>query len=83
MVPLLAFDAQRIAEAQRTRRPAARTRTLIARAITTNALDRALDIAATLEVRGYASGRPRAPPAPRSRHDLAFAGAAAASQRSR
>ena len=78
MVPLLAFDAQRIAEAQRTRRRPAQ-RTLMVRAIATNALDRALDIAATLEVRGYASASaPRAARAPRSRHDLAFAGAAGA-----
>jgi energy-coupling factor transport system permease protein len=46
------------------------------RATTSGVLDRALDIAATLEVRGYASAR-RAPPGagtrrPWSRHDLAF-----------
>lgn len=78
MVPLLAYDAQRIGEAQRTlRRPAPRT--AIMRAVTTNALDRALDIAATLEVRGYGAARaPRARRAPRSRHDLAFAASAAA-----
>jgi energy-coupling factor transport system permease protein len=78
MVPLLAYDAQRIGEAQRTlHRPAPRT--AIMRAVTTNALDRALDIAATLEVRGYAGTRaPRAHGLPRSRHDLAFTAAAAA-----
>jgi energy-coupling factor transport system permease protein len=78
IVPLLAYDAQRIGEAQRTlRRPAPRT--AIVRAVTTNALDRALDIAATLEVRGYGTARaPRAHRAPRSRHDIAFAAAAGA-----
>ena len=78
MVPLLAYDAQRIGEAQRTlRRPAPRT--AIVRAVTTNALDRALDIAATLEVRGYGTaGAPRRARVPRSRHDLAFTAAATA-----
>jgi energy-coupling factor transport system permease protein len=42
-------------------------------------LDRALEVAATLEVRGFASA-PRAPRTARpwSRHDLAFAASAAA-----
>jgi energy-coupling factor transport system permease protein len=76
MVPLLAYDAQRISEAQRTRRRPAQ-RAAVARAITTNALDRALDIAATLEVRGYGgAAAPRAQRPPRSRHDIAFAAAA-------
>ncbi|HEX2703398.1 MAG TPA: energy-coupling factor transporter transmembrane component T, partial [Solirubrobacteraceae bacterium] len=72
MVPLLAADAQRIGEAQRSRIHGA-SRAAIMRAITTNALDRALDVAATLEVRGY--GAARRPPRvgrPVSRHDLAF-----------
>ena len=52
----------------------------IVRAVATGALDRALDVAATLEVRGYAT--PGASHAPRvrhpwSRHDLAFAASAA------
>jgi energy-coupling factor transport system permease protein len=78
MVPLLAFDGHRIAEAQRSRLHGA-SRGAIMRAITANALDRALDIAATLEVRGY--GAARRPPRnrrPLSRHDLAFAAAALA-----
>jgi energy-coupling factor transport system permease protein len=99
MVPLLARDAQRLAEAQRTRadwrgapaggvsigvrdvrRSAARTRarvTLLS-AIVGSSLDRALDVAATLELRGFASAR-RAPRRhePWSRHDLAFAASAA------
>ena len=76
MVPLLAYDAQRIGEAQRTLcRPAPRA--AIVRAVTTNALDRALDIAATLEVRGYGTaGAPRRARVTRSRHDLAFTAAA-------
>ena len=53
MVPLLALDAQRIGEAQRCRGRSRRGARSDARAITTNALDRSLDIAATLEVRGY------------------------------
>ena len=78
MVPLLAFDAQRIAEAQRTRRRRP-TRIAIMRAVTTNALDRALDIAAALEVRGYGTAKPpRATHLPRSRHDIAFGAAALA-----
>jgi energy-coupling factor transport system permease protein len=78
MVPLLAYDAQRIGEAQRSRRDGA-SRTAIMRAITTNALDRSLDIAATLEVRGFAAGRgPRGCGMSWSRHDIAFAAAALA-----
>jgi energy-coupling factor transport system permease protein len=78
MVPLLALDSRRFAEAQRTRAHGA-SRAAVMRAITANALDRALDVAATLEVRGYAAAR-RPPRArrPRSRHDLAFAAAATA-----
>jgi energy-coupling factor transport system permease protein len=78
MVPLLALDAQRIGEAQRTRADGA-SRLTIMRAITSNALDRALDVAATLEVRGYSSAR-RPPRDVRalSRQDVAFGGAAVA-----
>ena len=73
MVPLLAADARRIEEAQRTRLHRA-SRASVVRAVTTNALDRALDISATLEVRGYGAARrpPRIARA-RSRHDIAFA----------
>jgi energy-coupling factor transport system permease protein len=46
------------------------------RAVATGALDRAIDVAATLEVRGYgAAGAARPARAPGSRHDLAFAAA--------
>jgi len=48
-------------------------------AVAAGALDRAVDVAATLEVRGYgAAARPARAPRPWSRHDLAFAAAAAA-----
>jgi energy-coupling factor transport system permease protein len=78
MVPLLAADAARIGEAQRSRRRRA-SRVQVMRAVTTNALDRALDIAATLEVRGYGSARrPGRSRRALSRHDLAFAASAAA-----
>lgn len=77
MVPLLAADARRIGEAQRCR-PVPGGRVAVMRAITANALDRSLDIAATLEVRGYGSARaPRRWTRPWSRHDLAFAVSAA------
>jgi energy-coupling factor transport system permease protein len=78
MVPLLALDARRIGEAQRCR-PGGGGRLAVMRAITANALDRALDVAATLEVRGYGSaGRPGRTHRAWSRHDLAFATSALA-----
>ena len=78
MVPLLALDARRIGEAQRCR-PDPGGRLAVMRAITANVLDRALDVAATLEVRGYGGARrPPRRPRPVSRHDLAFAASAVA-----
>jgi len=76
MVPLLAADARRIGEAQRSRVHGA-SRASVMRAITANALDRAVDVAATLEVRGYGAAR-RPPGVVRavSRHDVAFGCAA-------
>ena len=67
-------DARRIGEAQRCR-PVPGGRVAVMRAITANALDRSLDIAATLEVRGYGAARGARRPRTRpwSRHDLAFA----------
>jgi energy-coupling factor transport system permease protein len=59
MIPLLAADARRFAEAQRTRpHPprAARARVALLGAVVGGSLDRALDVAATLELRGYAQG---------------------------
>jgi energy-coupling factor transport system permease protein len=77
MIPVLGADAQRLAEAQRTRPqgPPRGTRGRIAllRAVIGGSLDRAMDVAATLEVRGFATAR-RAPRVARpwSRHDIAF-----------
>jgi energy-coupling factor transport system permease protein len=83
MVPLLAADAQRLAEAQRTRPPSgprgARARLAVLAAVLEGSLDRAMDVAATLEVRGFAGAhRAKRQARPWSRHDLAFAGSAAA-----
>jgi energy-coupling factor transport system permease protein len=81
LIPVLARDAERLSEAQRCRpvqAGGARTRVAVVRAVATGAMDRALDVAATLEVRGYAvAGRPARRSAPRSRHDLALLAAAA------
>ncbi len=82
MIPVLAGDAQRLAEAQRTRPGAAhagpRARVRLLSAIVGSSLDRAMDVAATLELRGFAGAR-RAPrrPLPWSRHDFAFTASAA------
>jgi energy-coupling factor transport system permease protein len=83
MIPVLAADAQRLAEAQRTR-PAGspqgtRARLALLRAVIGGSLDRAMDVAATLEVRGFATAR-RAPRLrrPWSRHDIAFLASALA-----
>ena len=82
LVPVLTRDAERFAEAQRCRPDGAggaRGRVAVVRAVATGALDRALDVAATLEVRGYAvAGRPPRRRGARSRHDLALLAAAAA-----
>ena len=77
MIPLLAADTQRLSEAQRTRPGGApggtRGRLALLRAVIGGSLDRAMDVAATLELRGFATA-PRAPRSPRpwSRHDIAF-----------
>jgi energy-coupling factor transport system permease protein len=88
LVPVLARDARRLAEARRTVEPGVdvteraagrrgagdRRRLAVLRAATTGALDRATDVAATLELRGFAlARRPGRAPRPWSRHDLAFA----------
>jgi energy-coupling factor transport system permease protein len=106
MIGVLSADAQRLAEAQRTRpqpargaqrtppwqsacggqstrreAPRARTRdragarVRLLSAIVSSSLDRSMDVAATLELRGFAAGGRRSGPAlrrPFSRHDLAF-----------
>ena len=77
MVPILIRDGRRLADAQRCRPGAPPSRLTLMRAACSGVLDRALDVAAALEVRGY--GAARRPPAYRaaySRHDIAFAGAA-------
>ena len=80
MVPILVRDGRRLAEAQRCRPGPPPSRLTLMRAACTGVLDRALDVAAALEVRGY--GAARRPPAYRggvgsySRHDMAFMAAA-------
>ncbi len=79
MVPILVRDGRRLAEAQRCRPGPPPSRLTLMRAACTGVLDRALDVAAALEVRGY--GAARRPPAHRasySRHDAAFWAAAVA-----
>jgi energy-coupling factor transport system permease protein len=82
MVPVLARDARRLADAQRCRPGRPPSRVQLMRAATSGVLDRALDVAAALEVRGYAAARrPEGgwgQRRPYSRHDLAFAAAAVA-----
>jgi energy-coupling factor transport system permease protein len=86
MIPVLGADAQRLAEAQRTRPedPArgVRGRVALLSAIVGGSLERAMEVAATLELRGFAvaaegRSRPRGSSdrrmrRPWSRHDLAF-----------
>jgi len=86
LVPVLARDARRLAEARRTLGEDAggasgERRVAVLRAVTSGALDRATDVAATLEVRGFALARRATGPRERrpwSRHDLAFAASAVA-----
>ena len=77
MVPILIRDSRRLADAQRCRPGRPPSRVALMRAATAGLLDRALDVAAALEVRGYGGAR-RPPPVrrPYSRHDLAFAASA-------
>lgn len=83
MVPVLTRDARRMHEARRCRPDgggsSAAAGFALVRAVTTNALDRAVDVAATLELRGYGSRRaaPRGPRRPLSRHDAAVGCSAA------
>ena len=81
MVPLLAADAQRLGEAQRTRPHSiggARARVALLAAVLGGSLDRAMDVAATLEVRGFAGARrAKRLRRPWSRHDIFFAASAA------
>jgi energy-coupling factor transport system permease protein len=78
MVPVLVRDSRRLADAQRCRPGRPPSRIQLMRAATAGVLDRALDVAAALEVRGYgAARRPPRTRRPHSRHDLGVAGAAA------
>ncbi len=61
MVPVLGRDARRLADAQRCRPGPPASRLALVRAVSSGALDRAVDVAATLELRGYALARPSAP----------------------
>jgi energy-coupling factor transport system permease protein len=80
MVPVLARDARRLAEAQRCRPGPPPSRARLMRATTAGVLDRALDVAAALEVRGYGAARRPAGRVrrPYSRHDIAFGASAVA-----
>jgi energy-coupling factor transport system permease protein len=78
LVPVLVRDSRRLADAQRCRPGRPPSRIALMRVATAGMLDRALDVAAALEVRGY--GAARRPPrnrAPWSRHDLELSAAAA------
>ena len=89
LIPVLGADARRLAEAQRCRPDGgargARGRAAILRATVGGALERSLDVAAVLEMRGYGArgvrgerSRPAARRWALSRHDLAFAASACA-----
>jgi energy-coupling factor transport system permease protein len=78
LVPVLARDATRMSDAARCR-PRPPGRLAVARAALAGALDRAVDVAAALEVRGYAlGGRTARRTRPWSRHDWRVAAAASA-----
>jgi energy-coupling factor transport system permease protein len=76
LVPVLARDALRMGDAARCRaQPAGRL--AVSRAALSGALDRAVDVAAALEVRGYSvAGKPQRVSHPWSRHDVRVAAAA-------
>jgi energy-coupling factor transport system permease protein len=77
LVPVLARDASRMSDAARCR-PVPPGRLAVARAAVSGALERAVDVAAALEVRGYArAGRVRSGARRRSRHDMRVGAAAA------
>ena len=82
LLPVLLEDSRRLADAQRCRAGGAesglRAKLAILRAAVSGAIERSLDVAAVLEMRGYGARSP--PPVargPRSRHDIAFAASAA------
>ena len=76
LVPLAAADQLRLREAAALRGPGAAEvgRAAIARRLLAGSLDRAVDVAASLELRGYARGLPRSGRGPRpGRHGRRFA----------
>jgi len=78
LVPLAAADHARLREATTLRGPAAAPvgRAAVARRLVAGSLDRAAEIAASLELRGYGRGAPRVGAAARtSRHSWRFAAA--------
>jgi energy-coupling factor transport system permease protein len=78
LVPVLARDALRMSDAARCR-PRPPGRLAVTRAALAGALDRAVEVAAALEVRGYSTGgRPERRSTPWSRHDVRVAAAAVA-----
>jgi energy-coupling factor transport system permease protein len=80
LVPVAAGDAARLRDASRLRGPAAAPvgRAAMARRLLAGSLDRAVDVAATLELRGYGGGtRQRRWARSRSRHDGRFYAAGA------
>lgn len=78
LMPVLAGDARRLADAQRAL-GGSPDRLGVVRAVAAGALDRATDVAATLEVRGFGGARRVARTRrPVSRHDVAFTVSAAA-----
>jgi energy-coupling factor transport system permease protein len=78
LVPLLARDASRMNDAARCR-PHPPGRAARAKAAMSGALDRSVDVAAALEVRGYGDARrPRSVRTPWSRHDMRVFAAALA-----
>lgn len=75
MVPLAARDHARLREAATLRGPGAAAvgRAATLRRLVAGALDRSVDVAATLELRGYARGAPRrASSPPAGRHSRSF-----------
>lgn len=75
LVPVAAADHDRLREAAALRGPGAATvgRAAMTRRLVAGSLDRAVDVAATLELRGYALGVPRSARSERrSRHSIPF-----------
>jgi energy-coupling factor transport system permease protein len=79
MVGVLERDGRRYADGQRCRGTAKPSRLAVVRAVAGGALERALDVSAALELRGYGVRRPaHRARKPWSRHDVSFAASAVA-----